>query len=112
MDFAVDRLVFGPDDVDLSRSPLAGHLDAAIDEVRPRVEAAVREVEPRVDRFIRDVQPRLDSLVARLQKGLDDLRRDLDVRAKRASGPPSGHIAADAGAAGAPTDPPDSDASG
>lgn len=25
-DFAVDRLVFGPDDVDLSRSPLAGHL--------------------------------------------------------------------------------------
>lgn len=28
MDFAVDRLVFGPDDVDLSRSPLAGHLDA------------------------------------------------------------------------------------
>ena len=27
--FAQDRLVFGPDDVDLSRSPLAGHLDAA-----------------------------------------------------------------------------------
>lgn len=26
--FAVDRLVFVPDDVDLSRSPLAGHLDA------------------------------------------------------------------------------------
>ena len=26
--FAVDRLVFGPDDVDLSRSPLAGHLGA------------------------------------------------------------------------------------
>jgi beta-1,2-mannobiose phosphorylase / 1,2-beta-oligomannan phosphorylase len=26
--FPVDRLVFGPDDVDLSRSPLAGHLDA------------------------------------------------------------------------------------
>jgi beta-1,2-mannobiose phosphorylase / 1,2-beta-oligomannan phosphorylase len=26
--FAVDRLVFLPDDVDLSRSPLAGHLDA------------------------------------------------------------------------------------
>lgn len=25
---AVDRLVFGPDDVDLARSPLAGHLDA------------------------------------------------------------------------------------
>lgn len=25
---AVDRLVFGPDDVDLSQSPLAGHLDA------------------------------------------------------------------------------------
>ncbi|MCD2322741.1 glycosidase [Sphingomonas sp. IC-56] len=28
MTFAVDRLVFGPDDVDLSRSPLAGHLNA------------------------------------------------------------------------------------
>lgn len=27
-DFAVDRLVFGPDDVDLSRSPLASHFDA------------------------------------------------------------------------------------
>lgn len=26
--FAIDRLVFGPDDVDLSRSPLAGHLTA------------------------------------------------------------------------------------
>jgi predicted GH43/DUF377 family glycosyl hydrolase len=26
--FAVDRLVFGPDDVDLSRSPLAGHIGA------------------------------------------------------------------------------------
>ena len=26
--FPVDRLVFGPDDVDLARSPLAGHLDA------------------------------------------------------------------------------------
>lgn len=28
MTFDVDRLVFTPDDVDLSRSPLAGHLDA------------------------------------------------------------------------------------
>ncbi|WP_432769981.1 MAG: glycosidase [Sphingopyxis sp.] len=28
MGFAIDRLVFGPDDVDLARSPLAGHLDA------------------------------------------------------------------------------------
>jgi predicted GH43/DUF377 family glycosyl hydrolase len=28
MTFAVDRLVFGPDDVDLARSPLAGQLDA------------------------------------------------------------------------------------
>jgi beta-1,2-mannobiose phosphorylase / 1,2-beta-oligomannan phosphorylase len=27
-EFAIDRLVFGPDDVDLSRSPLHGHLDA------------------------------------------------------------------------------------
>jgi predicted GH43/DUF377 family glycosyl hydrolase len=26
--YPVDRLVFGPDDIDLSRSPLAGHLDA------------------------------------------------------------------------------------
>lgn len=28
MEFDVDRLVFGPDDVDLARSPLAGHFDA------------------------------------------------------------------------------------
>lgn len=28
MSFAVDRLVLVPDDIDLSRSPLAGHLDA------------------------------------------------------------------------------------
>ncbi|HEV7290401.1 glycosidase [Sphingomonas sp.] len=28
MKFAVDRLIFGPDDVDLSRSPLAGQLNA------------------------------------------------------------------------------------
>ncbi|ATY32282.1 glycoside hydrolase family 130 protein [Sphingomonas psychrotolerans] len=28
MSFATDRLIFGPDDIDLSRSPLAGHLDA------------------------------------------------------------------------------------
>ena len=27
-EYAVDRLIFGPDDVDLSRSPLAGHLGA------------------------------------------------------------------------------------
>jgi hypothetical protein len=26
--FPVDRLVFGPDDVDLAHSPLAGHIDA------------------------------------------------------------------------------------
>lgn len=29
-DFAVDRLVLAPDDIDLSRSPLAGQLDAEI----------------------------------------------------------------------------------
>ena len=28
MPFAIDRLIFGPDDVDLSRSPLAGHFEA------------------------------------------------------------------------------------
>jgi predicted GH43/DUF377 family glycosyl hydrolase len=28
MSFAIDRLVFGPDDIDLTRSPLAGHLGA------------------------------------------------------------------------------------
>lgn len=27
-DFAIDRLIFAPDDIDLSRSPLAGHFDA------------------------------------------------------------------------------------
>ena len=28
MKFAIDRLVLTPDEIDLSRSPLAGHLDA------------------------------------------------------------------------------------
>ena len=28
MTFEIDRLVLVPDDIDLSRSPLAGHLDA------------------------------------------------------------------------------------
>ncbi len=45
MGFAVDRLVFGPDDVDLSRSPLAGHFDAetyVLGACYPRLTRATR----------------------------------------------------------------------
>lgn len=73
--------------VDAALNDIRPRMDAAVDDVRPRVEAAVRDVQPRVDRFVRDVQPRMDSLLARLQKTLDDLRRDMEMRARRAASP-------------------------
>jgi ElaB/YqjD/DUF883 family membrane-anchored ribosome-binding protein len=59
-------------------------VDEAVREVKPRAESAMREVQPRVDRLVADVQPRLDSLLSRLQGRIDELRRDLDSRASRA----------------------------
>jgi ABC-type transporter Mla subunit MlaD len=60
-------------------------VDAAMAEVRPRAQSAIDDVKPKVDQFVADVQPRLDSLLSRLQSKIDDLRRDLDERATRTS---------------------------
>lgn len=61
-------------------------VDAAVEDLRPRAQNAMREVQPKVDQFVADIQPRLDSLLDRLQTKLNELRRDLDARATRAGG--------------------------
>jgi ElaB/YqjD/DUF883 family membrane-anchored ribosome-binding protein len=58
-------------------------MDEAVRDVRPRAQSAMREVQPRIDQFVADVQPRLDSMLTRLQSRLEDLRRDLEDRASR-----------------------------
>lgn len=65
---------------------LDSKVDAAVDDIRPRAQNAMREVQPKVDQFVADIQPRLDSLLEKLQAKLNELRRDLDERATRASG--------------------------
>lgn len=65
---------------------LDSKVDAAVDDLRPRAQNAMREVQPKVDQFVADIQPRLDSLLERLQAKLNELRRDLDTRATRAGG--------------------------
>lgn len=62
---------------------LDAKVDAAVADIRPRAQSAMREVQPKVDQFVSDVQPRLDSLLQRLQTKIDELRRDLDARATR-----------------------------
>jgi ElaB/YqjD/DUF883 family membrane-anchored ribosome-binding protein len=73
-------------------------VDAAMAEIRPKAQSAMEDVKPRVDQFVADVQPRLDSLLQRLQSRIDELRRDLDERATRTAqkasgtGPPAGEL--------------------
>jgi hypothetical protein len=62
---------------------LDARLDAAVAEVKPRAQSAMQEVQPRIDQFVTDVQPRLDALLVKLQSRIDDLRRDLEDRAHR-----------------------------
>jgi len=61
-------------------------VDAAVAEIKPRAKNAMKEVQPKVDQFVADVQPRLDSLLQRLSARIDELRRDLDERAARTGG--------------------------
>ena len=73
---------------------LDARVDEAMAEIRPRARSALDEVRPRVDQFVADVQPRLDQLLLRLQRKIEELRRDLDERAARsraadAHGPPA-----------------------
>jgi ABC-type transporter Mla subunit MlaD len=58
-------------------------VDEAMADIRPRAQNAMDEVRPRVDQFVADVQPRLDSLLQRLQGRIEELRRELDERAAR-----------------------------
>jgi ElaB/YqjD/DUF883 family membrane-anchored ribosome-binding protein len=62
---------------------LDGKVDAAIADLRPRAQGAVKEVGPKVNEFVADLQPRLDALLQRLQVRIDELRQDLDERAAR-----------------------------
>lgn len=78
---------------------LDSRVDEAMSDIRPRAQNAMDEVKPRVDQFVSDVQPRLDSLLSRLQSRIEDLRRDLDERAartaargERPAGPPAGEL--------------------
>lgn len=71
-------------------------VDQAVADIKPRAQAAVRDVQPKVDQFVADVQPRLDSLLEKLQSKIDEIRRDLDDRATRRGGgtnrEPAGNI--------------------
>jgi ElaB/YqjD/DUF883 family membrane-anchored ribosome-binding protein len=85
---------------------LDARMDEAVADIRPRAQNAINEVRPKVDQFVADVQPRLDSLLDRLQQRIEDLRRDLDTRAARTGRP--GELGAgtgdvDAGSAGSAT---------
>lgn len=62
---------------------LDARVDAAMAEIRPRVEGAMEDVRPRVDKFLTDVQPRLDSVLRRVETRIAELRRDLENRAAR-----------------------------
>jgi hypothetical protein len=64
---------------------LDSKVDAALADVKPRAQSAMREVRPKVDQFVADVQPRLVAMLQSLQTKIDDLRRDLDERAARRS---------------------------
>jgi hypothetical protein len=62
---------------------LDAKVDAAVADLKPRAQSAMRDVQPKVDQFVAEVQPRLDTLLERIQAKIDDLRRDLDARAAR-----------------------------
>jgi chromosome segregation ATPase len=72
---------------------LDARVDAAVSELRPRVESAMEDVKPRVDRFIADLQPRLDSALERIQAKIAELRQDLEERAEhRGPSEPAGAL--------------------
>ena len=61
-------------------------VDAAVADLRPRAQSAMKEVQPKVDQFVADMQPRLDTLLQRLSTKIEELRRDLNARSTQASG--------------------------
>lgn len=60
---------------------LDARVDSAMEELRPRIDTAMEDVRPRVDRFLADIQPRLDSALERIQAKIAELRKDLEERA-------------------------------
>ncbi len=62
---------------------LDSRVDAAVDDLRPKVEDKMREARPRMEQFVADIQPRMDELLRRMQVKLEDLRQDLESRARR-----------------------------
>lgn len=60
-------------------------VDAAVADLRPRAQSAMKEVQPKVDQFVADMQPRLDTLLQKLSARIEELRRDLDARATRST---------------------------
>jgi len=72
---------------------LDSKVDAAVADISPRVRSAVHEGGAKVNEFVADLQPRLDSLLQRLQVRIDEMRQDLEDRASRSSeGRPVGEI--------------------
>jgi ElaB/YqjD/DUF883 family membrane-anchored ribosome-binding protein len=65
---------------------LDARVDEAVADIKPRARNAMDEVRPKLDQLVADVQPRLDSLLQRLQRKIEELRRDLDERAVRSKG--------------------------
>jgi hypothetical protein len=76
---------------------LDAKVDAAVADLKPRAKSAMREVQPKVDKLMADVQPRLDAILERLQAKIDDLRRDLDARASRRTREEAGTTAGEIG---------------
>lgn len=62
---------------------LDAKVDAAVADMKPRAESARKAVQPKVDQLVTDMQPRLDSLLEKLATKIEGLRRDLDARASR-----------------------------
>lgn len=91
LDAAFDEL--GPK-VRKAFEELDNRVDAAVADLKPRAQSAMKEMKPRVDAFVADVQPRIDSVLERLQARIEELRHDLDERAARSSQPraPIGEI--------------------
>jgi DNA anti-recombination protein RmuC len=64
---------------------LDARMDEAVADIRPKAQNAMQEVRPKVDQFVADMQPRLDTLLQRLQGRIEELRKDLDERATRSA---------------------------
>ena len=62
---------------------LDARVDSAVEELRPRFDSAMEDVRPRVDRFLADIQPRLDSALERIQAKIAELRKDLEDRTSK-----------------------------